>query len=770
MKPSSILTGALSTFLVLQSLAAEKLFAPGEEAWKRAAATYGEAESGLKSGDMKAAEASFTLARQQFASLAASQPGYETASVRFRIAQCDERLADVRRALAAQDNNLDRGGLLTELAKVKAERDKYSKAMMVAYESSQRMQREMDQQKLFLGQAQREASLKMAEKSRIEELVLQVDGLRRDLEAREADIAKLRKEGSGDNLKDERDKLAMRLVELDQQGQKFRQTEAELKRSIAASQERTKAAEADSAEQRRVATLLRQDSAASDKKLAELKKSAELSSDQADKARDLADNLKRRLDAAEKRVADAEKRTSERDLKSPDSWIKDRLILEQALDKAKAEAADARGLAEQARINTGRAHADAENARKETQTALEFAARAKQGNDHVTKEFDTLRKRAQKAEADFASMQAQTLALQESSKLADQRREEADKSLAEHQAQSKREIAELKQSIARPVAAPEEVERLKKELANAQAAAPEEVERLKKELANARPAVQPEEVEHLKKELANARPVVQPEEVEHLKKELANALAAAELSKRASAGEDALVARYVKARDELAELKVRFEEVRQSGAANTSAGVHAIAKDEAVVKRVRELIVQAQKAEQDGQPQAALALLAQAVQADPDSYAALLRLGVAYLNGGQTSEAARHLKKAFYLNPDDPQMLLALGSALIDANETELAISCLARCSALQPNLADARLNLGVAFQGLGWREAATKEMERAHQLDPKSAQAAFNLASLYATEKPPRLDEAARVYRSALDNGAPHDPSLDAILNLEPK
>ncbi len=751
MKPSSILTGALSTFLVLQSLAAEKLFAPGEEAWKRAAATYGEAESGLKSGDMKAAEASFTLARQQFASLAASQPGYETASVRFRIAQCDERLADVRRALAAQDNNLDRGGLLTELAKVKAERDKYSKAMMVAYESSQRMQREMDQQKLFLGQAQREASLKMAEKSRIEELVLQVDGLRRDLEAREADIAKLRKEGSGDNLKDERDKLAMRLVELDQQGQKFRQTEAELKRSIAASQERTKAAEADSAEQRRVATLLRQDSAASDKKLAELKKSAELSSDQADKARDLADNLKRRLDAAEKRVADAEKRTSERDLKSPDSWIKDRLILEQALDKAKAEAADARGLAEQARINTGRAQADAENARKETQTALEFAARAKQGNDHVTKEFDTLRKRAQKAEADFASMQAQTLALQESSKLADQRREEADKSLAEHQAQSKREIAELKQSIARPVAAPEEVERLKKELANAQAAAPEEVERLKKELANARPAVQPEEVEHLKKELANA-------------------LAAAELSKRASAGEDALVARYVKARDELAELKVRFEEVRQSGAANTSAGVHAIAKDEAVVKRVRELIVQAQKAEQDGQPQAALALLAQAVQADPDSYAALLRLGVAYLNGGQTSEAARHLKKAFYLNPDDPQMLLALGSALIDANETELAISCLARCSALQPNLADARLNLGVAFQGLGWREAATKEMERAHQLDPKSAQAAFNLASLYATEKPPRLDEAARVYRSALDNGAPHDPSLDAILNPEPK
>ena len=750
MKPSSILTGALSTFLVLQSLAAEKLFAPGEEAWKRAAATYGEAESGLKSGDMKAAEASFTLARQQFASLAAVQPGYETASVRFRIAQCDERLADVRRALAAQDNNLDRGGLLTELAKVKAERDKYSKAMMVAYESSQRMQREMDQQKLFLGQAQREASLKIAEKSRIEELVIQVDGMRRDLEAREADIAKLRKEGSGDQLKEEREKLSTRLVELDQQDQKFRQAEAELKRSVAASQERTKAAEADSAEQRRVATLLRQDSAASDKKLAELKKSAELSRDQADKARDLADNLKRRLDAAEKRVADAEKRTSERDLKSPDSWIKDRLILEQALDKAKAEAGDARGLAEQARINTGRAQADAENARKETQAALDFAARAKQGNDHVTKELDTLRKRAQKAEADFASMQAQTLALQESSKLADQRREEADKSLAEHQAQSKREIAELQKSITRPAAAPEEVERLKKELANAQAAAPEEVERLKKELANARPAVQPEEVEHLKKELANA-------------------LAAAELSKRASAGEDALVARYVKARDELAELKVRFEEVRQSGGANASAGVHAIAKDEAVVKRVRELIVQAQKAEQDGQPQAALALLAQAVQADPDSYAALLRLGVAYLNGGQTSEAARHLKKAFYLNPDDPQMLLALGSALIDANETELAISCLARCSALQPNLADARLNLGVAFQGLGWREAATKEMERAHQLDPKSAQAAFNLASLYATEKPPRLDEAARVYRSALDNGAPHDPSLDAILTLEP-
>ena len=751
MKPSSILTGALSTFLVLQSLAAEKLFAPGEEAWKRAAATYGEAESGLKSGDMKAAEASFTLARQQFASLAASQPGYETASVRFRIAQCDERLADVRRALAAQDNNLDRGGLLTELAKVKAERDKYSKAMMVAYESSQRMQREMDQQKLFLGQAQREASLKMAEKSRIEELVLQVDGLRRDLEAREADIAKLRKEGSGDKLKDEREKLASRLVELDQQGQKFHQAEAELKRSVAASQERTKAAEADSAEQRRVATLLRQDSAASDKKLAELKKSAELSRDQADKTRDLADDLKRRLDAAEKRVADAEKRTSERDLKSPDSWIKDRLILEQALDKAKAEAGDARSLAEQARINIGRAQADAENARKETQAALDFAARAKQGNDHVAKELDILRKRAQKAEADFASMQAQALALQESSKLADQRREEADKNLAEHQAQSKREIAELKQSIARPVAAPEEVERLKKELANAQAAAPEEVERLKKELASARPAVQPEEVERLKKELASA-------------------LAAAELSKRASAGEDALVARYVKARDELAELKVRFEEVRQSGPANASAGVHAIAKDEAVVKRVRELIVQAQKAEQDGQPQAALALLAQAVQADPDSYAALLRLGVAYLNGGQTSEAARHLKKAFYLNPDDPQMLLALGSALIDANETELAISCLARCSALQPNLADARLNLGVAFQGLGWREAATKEMERAHQLDPKSAQAAFNLASLYATEKPPRLDEAARVYRSALDNGAPHDPSLDAILTLEPK
>jgi Flp pilus assembly protein TadD len=707
MKPSSILTGALSTFLALQCLAEEKMLAPGEEAWKRAAATYGEAEVGLKSGSLKVAEASFALARQQFASLAASQPGYETSSVRFRIAQCDERLADVRRALAAQDNNLDRGGLLTELAKVKAERDKYSKAMMVAYESSQRMQREMDQQKLFLGQAQREASLKTIEKNRIEELVLQVDSLRRDLEAREVDIAKMRKEDSRDNLKDEREKIAARLVELDKQSQQFRQVEAELKRNVAASQERTKAAEADNVEQRRVATLLRQDSATSDKKLAELKKSAEQSRDQMEKARDLADDLKRRLDAAEKRVIEGDKRIADRDLKSPDAGIKERLILEQALDKAKAEAGDARSLAEQARINAGRAQAEAENARKETQTALDFAARAKLGND-------SLRKRAQKAEADFGSMQSQTLALQESSKLADKRREEAEKNLAEHQAQSKREIAELKQSGARPATAPEEVERLKKELASAQSAV--------------------------------------------------------ELSKRAATGEDALVARYVKTRDELAELKVRFEEVRQSGAGYAASGVHSAVKDEAVVRRVRELIVQAQKADQDAQPQAALAFLAQAVQADPDSYAALLRLGVAYLNAGQTSEAARHLKKAFYLNPDDPQMLLALGSALIDANETELAISCLARCSALQPKLADAHLNLGVAFQGLGWREAATREMERAHQLDPKSAQAAFNLASLYATEKPPRLDEAARIYRSALDNGAPHDPSLDAILNLEPK
>ncbi|MEN9358681.1 MAG: hypothetical protein RL095_216 [Verrucomicrobiota bacterium] len=715
MKPSSILTGALGAFLVLHGPAAEKMLAPGEEAWKRAAATYGEAESGLKSGDLKAAEAAYALARQQFAALAASQPGYETASVRFRIAQCDERLADVRRALAAEDKQLDRGGLLAELAKVKAERDKYSKAMMVAYETSQRLQREMDQQKLFLGQAQREAGLKMIEKNRIEELVLQVDGLRRDLEARESEIAKLRQQaGGGEELQAERDKIAARLVELDRQDHQYKQNEAEWKRSLAASQERSQAAEAERNEQRRVAELLRQESAASDRKLAELKKSAEASRAQAEQARDHAEDLKRQLAQAEKRATEAEKRTAARDLQSADSWVKERLILEQALDRAKAEAADARGLAEQARIDSGRAQAAADKARKEAQQSLDFAARAKLGDENLAKELEKLRQRAQKAESDFTAQQVLTLSLQESTALADKRRIEAEKSLAEHQATSRREIAALKQS-------------------------------------------------------SSSAPAAAPEELERLRKDLAAALAAAEAGRRAAAGADALVARYVKARDELAELKVRFEESRLSSVGGAS-GARSAVKDEALLRRVRELIVQAQKAEQDGQPQAALAFLAQAVQVDPDSYAALLRLGVAYLNAGQTSEAARHLKKAFYLNPDDPQLLLALGSALLDANETELAISCLARCSALQPALADARLNLGVAFQGLGWREAATREMERAHQLDPKSAQAAFNLASLYATEKPPRLEEAARVYRSALENGAPHDPALDSILNLEPK
>ena len=70
-----------------------------------------------------------------------------------------------------------------------------------------------------------------------------------------------------------------------------------------------------------------------------------------------------------------------------------------------------------------------------------------------------------------------------------------------------------------------------------------------------------------------------------------------------------------------------------------------------------------------------------------------------------------------------------------------------------------------MALATLGWTQAAEIQLEKAYNLKKEDAEAPLALAILLGSSKPPRIDEAKKWYQIAIQNGAQHDPGLDAVL-----
>jgi len=133
--------------------------------------------------------------------------------------------------------------------------------------------------------------------------------------------------------------------------------------------------------------------------------------------------------------------------------------------------------------------------------------------------------------------------------------------------------------------------------------------------------------------------------------------------------------------DELAE---RVRSVREHPAARTSTPPEARAQDE--FERALEL--------EEGDPRAARAAYARALELDPELVDAYVNLGRLLHQAGEPREATRLYHGALARTPDDPVVHFNLALALEDVDGPSPAISHYERALELDPSFADAHYNL----------------------------------------------------------------------------
>lgn len=184
-------------------------------------------------------------------------------------------------------------------------------------------------------------------------------------------------------------------------------------------------------------------------------------------------------------------------------------------------------------------------------------------------------------------------------------------------------------------------------------------------------------------------------------------------------------------------------------------------------KQINSLLRRGIEAERKKSFQTAAHYYNELLQINADHKMALQRLGNVELRHNNYEQAANRLKKAFKQDPDDLDTLLPLGHALVQTGDVDLAVSMLSRAVALEPNNHVLHRTLGVACSSLGWRDAAATQFHRALKIEPEDSESAFNLALLYATGKNPRVKDARKWYRRAIEFGAERDPGLEEALGL---
>ena len=149
-----------------------------------------------------------------------------------------------------------------------------------------------------------------------------------------------------------------------------------------------------------------------------------------------------------------------------------------------------------------------------------------------------------------------------------------------------------------------------------------------------------------------------------------------------------------------------------------------------------------------GDWRAAVDALLQAIAVEPRAADLLVKLGRAYLNLGQTSEAARYLKLAHQTEPMSSHTLSHLAVAVSLSEGRSAALQYFAKAAELAPADANMLNNYGQALLALDRVGEAEAVFRQALQHDPKHVQALTGLASIMA---PHDRNQAERLLRQAL-------------------
>jgi tetratricopeptide (TPR) repeat protein len=138
------------------------------------------------------------------------------------------------------------------------------------------------------------------------------------------------------------------------------------------------------------------------------------------------------------------------------------------------------------------------------------------------------------------------------------------------------------------------------------------------------------------------------------------------------------------------------------------------------------------KSLRDGQVEAGMTALKQALDLFPDYFQALELLGKEQVKAGQYEAGMSALLQALNVNPRAAGSHYALGVAYLKLGQVEAAIAALNRAANFNPSSANTQMMLGVAFNQSNQLPAAEAAFKKASA----AAEAHFYLASVYEKQQ----------------------------------
>ncbi len=169
-------------------------------------------------------------------------------------------------------------------------------------------------------------------------------------------------------------------------------------------------------------------------------------------------------------------------------------------------------------------------------------------------------------------------------------------------------------------------------------------------------------------------------------------------------------------------------------------------------KSARRAVARGSAALRRGSLREALALLGDAVAADPESSEAARLLGMAHWADERRDLAATYLQAAVRLRPGEERARLALADVLVSADRTDEAEHVLLDTLDVLPDSGQAQFRLGRLHHRIGRYPAAIDAFERAATLEPfVGLDALYELIGLTRLATPD-VEGAVRAYRRRLD------------------
>jgi len=153
------------------------------------------------------------------------------------------------------------------------------------------------------------------------------------------------------------------------------------------------------------------------------------------------------------------------------------------------------------------------------------------------------------------------------------------------------------------------------------------------------------------------------------------------------------------------------------------------------------------------------------IDKDPDSLYAWSNLGAVRYHQNNYKDTISAMRRSLELAPRDAFSWAYLGISYYQLKQYDEATDALKKAVDFNPDDAKSRNYLGCCYCQKGWQDQAEKQFQKAIELDPTLGDTCFNLALLYATTKPPEVEQAQKYYRQALKLGVAADPRLEKLM-----